>query len=332
MKFNFREFFKNSFFALLIYSGLFLTIMNEGIFSYKAGIYINILIYVIFAVSLSVTVGLLGQLNLGHAGFIAVGAYTSAVLSRELIKLNINENIKFTFIIIIAGIVSGLVGILLSKIAQRFRGDYLAIITLAFGEIIKYVIQNIAFLGGASGFKSIPNYTNFTITYVFAVITIVVVILIGISKFGRDMVSIRENEIAAENVGININKMKTYGFFVSAFFAGVGGALFAHNLGIISPEKFSFIFSIEILVMVVFGGIGSITGAVFSASFITVINEVLRQVSEYRMLIYAVILIMIMLFRPKGLLGTKEIGIGTIMNKVKEIIKNGIVKNEEFGD
>lgn len=332
MKFNIKAFLSNSFFALAVYFMLFLTIMNEGIFSYKAGIYMNILIYIIFAVSLSVTVGLLGQLNLGHAGFIAIGAYTSAVLSRAMLKISFNDNIKFTIIILITGIVTGIFGIGLSKITQRFKGDYLAIITLAFGEIIKYIIQNIEFLGGAAGFKSIPTYTNFTISYIFAVFTIVVVMLLGVSKFGRAMISIRENEIAAENIGLDINSIKSYGFFVSAFLAGIGGALFAHNLGIISPDKFSFIFSIEVLVMVVFGGIGSITGAVFSASFITIINEVLRQISEYRMLIYALLLIFIMLFRPKGLLGTKEIGIVTVINKVKEIFKNGIIKNEEYGD
>lgn len=332
MKFNYKDFFSNSTFVLVIYLLLFLTIMNEGIFSYKAGVYINVLIYVIFAVSLSVTVGLLGLLNLGHAGFIAVGAYTGASISKLLININIEQNIKFTFILLVSGIVAGIVGLLLAMLTQKFSGDYLAIITLAFGEIIKYVIQNIPFLGGAAGFKGIPNYTNFTIIYIMAVITIAVIMLIGYSKFGRTMISIRENEIASENVGVNINKMKRYGFFVSAFFAGIGGSLFAHNLGIISPDKFSFIFSIEILVMVVFGGMGSLTGSVLAAVFITVANEFLRGIGEYRALIYSIALVIIILYRPTGLLGTKEIGIINIVDKIKELIKNGITKNKKYGN
>lgn len=332
MKFNYKDFFKNFSVVIILYLILFLSIMNEGIFSYKGSVYINILIYIIFAVSLSVTVGLLGLLNLGHAGFIAVGAYTGAYVSKLIINLPLNENIKFLFALIVSGIVAGIIGILLSILTQKFSGDYLAIITLAFGEIIKYVIQNLPFLGGASGFKGIPNYTTFTITYILAVITIATIMLVGYSKFGRSMVSIRENVIASENVGVNVNKIKMYGFFISAFFAGIGGSLFAHNLGVISPEKFSFIFSIEILVMVVFGGMGSISGAILAASFITIANEFLRGIAEYRALIYSISLVIIILYRPKGLLGTKEISLVEIIDKIKGIIKNGIIKNKKYGD
>lgn len=332
MKFNYKDFFKNFSVVIILYLILFLSIMNEGIFSYKGSVYINILIYIIFAVSLSVTVGLLGLLNLGHAGFIAVGAYTGAYVSKLIINLPLNENIKFLFALIASGIVAGIIGILLSILTQKFSGDYLAIITLAFGEIIKYVIQNLPFLGGASGFKGIPNYTTFTITYILAVITIATIMLVGYSKFGRSMVSIRENVIASENVGVNVNKIKMYGFFISAFFAGIGGSLFAHNLGVISPEKFSFIFSIEILVMVVFGGMGSISGAILAASFITIANEFLRGIAEYRALIYSISLVIIILYRPKGLLGTKEISLVEIIDKIKGIIKNGIIKNKKYGD
>lgn len=332
MKFNYRDFLKNSSLVIVIYIILFLSIMNEGIFSYKASVYINILIYIIFAVSLSVTVGLLGLLNLGHAGFIAVGAYTGAYVSKHIIKLPINDNIKFLIAILVAGIVAGIVGILLSSLTQKFSGDYLAIITLAFGEIIKYVIQNLSFLGGASGYKGIPSYTSFTMAYVFCIITICVVVLLGYSKFGRAMVGIRENLIAGENVGVDVNKVKRYGFFISAFFAGIGGALFAHNLGIISPDKFSFIFSIEILVMVVFGGMGSISGAIVAAIFITLANEFLRGIAEYRSLIYSIALVIIILYRPSGLLGTSEISIVKIIDKIKGIIKNGIIKHKKYGN
>lgn len=327
MKFNIKCLLSNTFFLSLLYLILYLSIMNDGFFSYKEGIYINILIYILFAVSLNVTVGLMGQLNLGHAGFIAVGSYTSATITRALLNINVNDNIKFIVAIVISGIVSGIFGLIVSAMTLRLKGDYLAIITLAFGEIIKYIVQNIEFLGGASGFKSIPIYTNFTNTYIICSISVVVIILLMTSKYGRAVLSIRENEIAAENIGIDLNKVKLYGFFISAFFAGVGGSLFSHNLGLISPDKFSFIFSIEILVIVVFGGIGSITGAIVSATFITLINEFLRQASEYRTLIYALVLIMIMIFRPSGLLGTKEITINNILRKLKGIFKNETIRN-----
>lgn len=331
-KFNFKEMLTNFVFLAVVYLLLFFSIKDEGIFSYKAAIYVNVLIYILFSVSLNVTVGLMGQLNLGHAGFIAVGAYSSAVVTRALSQTSIPAQIQFILAIIIAGIFSGICGFLISAMTLRLKGDYLAIITLAFGEIIRYIVQNIEFLGGAAGFKQIPIYTNFTNTFIIVTISIIIIILLMTSKYGRAVLSIRENEIAAENIGININKVKLYGFFVSAFFAGIGGALFAHNLGLISPDKFTFTFSIEVLVMVVFGGIGSITGAIVSSGFITIINELLRQASEYRALIYAIILILIMIFRPIGLLGTKEIKISDVIKKIKGKIRNEITRNKKYGD
>lgn len=331
IKFNYKELLINSLVALAIYLVLYLSIKDEGIFSYKAGIYINILVYILFAISLNITVGIMGQLNLGHAGFISIGAYTSAVITKNLVNLSINDNIKFIFAIILAGILAGLVGLLVSIITLRLKGDYLAIITLAAGEVIKYTVQNIDFLGGASGFKNIPLYTTFTNTYIIVLISLAIITLLMTTKYGRSVVSIRENEIAAENVGIQLSKVKIYGFFLSAFFAGVGGALFAHNIGLIAPEKFSFVFSIEILVIVVFGGIGSISGAIISATFVTILNETLRQVSEYRGLIYALILIFIMIFRPEGLLGTGEISLSRhfykLKGKINESIRNKKCRN-----
>lgn len=312
---------------IILYLILYLSKINEGIFSYKAGVYISILIAILFAVSLNVTVGVMGQLNLGFAGFISIGAYTGAVITRSLAKINFNDNIKLVIAILVAGFVSGIFGIIVSIISLRLRGDYLAIITLAFGEIIQYIIQNIDYLGGAAGFKNIPIYTNFTNTYIIVAISLVIIIQLMTSKYGRAVLSVREDEIASENLGININKVKVYGFFVSSFFAGVGGVLFAHNLGILTPDKFSFVYSIDILVMVVFGGIGSITGSILSASFITLINEVLRSLSEYRVLIYSLVLIMIMIFKPSGLLGTNELSFKSIRRKLKNVIRN-----KKYGD
>lgn len=318
MKLKIKDSFIVGVLLIAIYAFLYLTIMNEGVFSYKAGIYINILIAILFAVSLNITVGLMGQLNLGFAGFISIGAYTGAVITRAMSNVNINDNIKLVIALIVAGIVAGIFGVIVSALTLRLKGDYLAIITLAFGEMVRYVIQNIDFLGGAAGFKNIPIITNFTNTYIVTIISLIIIIRLMTSGYGRLVLSIREDEIASENIGINTNMVKIYGFFISSFFAGVAGVLFAHNLGVLSPDKFSFVYSIEILVMVVFGGIGSITGSIVSASFITIINELLRQVSEYRVLIYSVVLIMIMIFRPEGLLGTSELTLKKIKEKIRK--------------
>lgn len=318
MKLKIKDSFIIGVLLIAIYAFLYLTIMNEGVFSYKAGIYINILIAILFAVSLNITVGLMGQLNLGFAGFISIGAYTGAVITRAMSNVNINDNIKLVIALIVAGIVAGIFGVIVSALTLRLKGDYLAIITLAFGEMVRYIIQNIDFLGGAAGFKNIPIITNFTNTYIVTIISLIIIIRLMTSGYGRLVLSIREDEIASENIGINTNMVKIYGFFISSFFAGVAGVLFAHNLGVLSPDKFSFVYSIEILVMVVFGGIGSITGSIVSASFITIINELLRQVSEYRVLIYSVVLIMIMIFRPEGLLGTSELTLKKIKEKIRK--------------
>lgn len=304
---------------IIIYLFLYLTIKDEGIFSYKASIYISILIAILYAVSLNITVGLMGQLNLGFAGFISIGAYTGAVITRSMSNIQINDNIKLIIALILSGLVAGIFGIIVSAITLRLKGDYLAIITLAFGEMVRYVIQNINFLGGAAGFKNIPIYTNFTNTYIIVVISTIIIVRLMLSKYGRAILSIREDEIASENLGIDTNKAKIYGFFLSSFFAGVAGVLYSHNIGLISPDKFSFVYSIEILVMVVFGGIGSISGSIVAALSITLINEFLRQISEYRVLIYSLVLIMIMIFKPEGLVGTKEITLKSLRRMIKNV-------------
>ena len=173
-------------------------------------------------------------------------------------------------------------------------------------EVLKYIIQNLDFLGGATGLNNIPRIIDFSNSYFIVVISIIIIAMAMTSRKGKEILSIRENEIAAENIGMRLNRIKLYGFAFSAFFAGVGGSLFAHNVGILKPDKFGFLFSIEILVMVVLGGLGSITGAILSAILLTSLNEVLRDVSQFRYLVYAIILIALMIFRPTGIFGTKE--------------------------
>ena len=315
-----------SLFILILFIILYFSFDQNDIFSYTGGIYINILIYILLAVSLNIAVGLMGQLSLGHAGFIAIGGYTAALVSKSMISSGLPEFIQLFISSIAGGIVAAIFGALLGASTLRLRGDYLAIITLAFGEIIKYVIQNLDFLGGATGLKNIPNITNFSNSFVFVVISVIIMTMIMTSRKGREIISIRENEIAAENIGININRVKLYGFALSAFFAGIGGSLFAHNIGILTPDKFGFVFSIEILVMVVFGGLGSITGAIISAIMLTLLNEQLREVSQFRYLVYAIILIVLMIFRSEGLLGTKELTIPRFVRKIRTIKNRALNK------
>ena len=291
---------------IALYIVLSFTFDPNDAFSYTKGIYINILIFVLFAVSLNITVGLMGQLNLGQAGFIAIGGYSAAFISKILVNYNLPPFLQLILVSLFGGLVAAVFGFLVGGSTLRLRGDYLAIITLAFGEIIKYIIQNLDFLGGATGLNNIPTILDFSNTYFIVVISIIVIAMAMTSRKGKEILSIREDEIAAENIGIGLNRVKLYGFVFSAFFAGVGGSLFAHNIGILTPDKFGFLFSIEILVMVVLGGLGSITGAIIAATILTLLNERLRDVSQFRYLVYAIILISLMIFRPKGIFGTKE--------------------------
>ncbi|MDO5088701.1 MAG: branched-chain amino acid ABC transporter permease [Leptotrichiaceae bacterium] len=326
-KLNIKNYSLTFLFLTALYFVLYLSIDKSNPFDYKSGIYTSILISVIFAVSLNIAVGLMGQLSLGHAGFIAIGGYTAAFISKLLIPYNLPAFVQLIIVTVTGGILAGIFGFFVGGSTLRLRGDYLAIITLAFGEIIKYVIQNMDFLGGATGLKSIPSILDFSSVYFITVISVIIMSMIMTSRKGRQILSIRENEIAAENIGIDINQVKLYGFALSAFFAGVGGSLFAHNVGILTPDKFGFVFSIEILVMIVFGGLGSITGAVLSAVLLTLLNEQLREVSQYRYLVYAVILIILMIFRPDGVFGKKELTIPRFINKYKRIRNNLNRKN-----
>ena len=313
---------------IALYIVLSLTFDPTDLFSYTSGIYVNILIYILFAVSLNITVGLMGQLNLGQAGFIAIGGYSAAYISKILVNYNLPPVVQLVLVSLFGGLVAALFGFLVGASTLRLRGDYLAIITLAFGEIIKYIVQNLDFLGGATGLNNIPRIIDFSNSYFIVVISIVIIAMAMTSRKGKEILSIRENEIAAENIGMRLNRIKLYGFAFSAFFAGVGGSLFAHNVGILKPDKFGFLFSIEILVMVVLGGLGSITGAIVAAVILTLLNEKLRDVSQFRYLVYAIILISLMIFRPKGIFGTKEFTFAGTKRRIKRIRDHKNSKNE----
>ena len=250
-------------------------------------------INIILAVSLNLTTGFLGELTLGHAGFMSVGAYAGALFS---IYTNLPYFPGFFLSMLVGGIIAAIFGFIIGVPVLRLKGDYLAIVTLAFGEIIRSIITNLKITGGASGLNNIPMYTSYISVYVLVIITILVVMNLVNSRHGRAICSIREDYIAAESVGISLTKYKILAFVSAAFFAGIAGVLYSHNLGFVQAKTFDYNKSIEILVIVVLGGMGSIKGSIISAIIVTLLPEVLRGMDDFRMLIYAVVLIAMMLF------------------------------------
>ena len=300
-----------------------------------SGLLVPICVYSILAVSLNLTVGILGELSLGHAGFMCVGAFSSAFFSMCMKDVITNSFIRFFIALVISALVAAFFGIIIGIPVLRLRGDYLAIVTLAFGEIIKNIV-NILYVGrdsdgmhisikdsislglkddgkviinGAQGITGTPHDSNFTIGIVLLLITLFVVLNFMHSRSGRAVMAIRDNRIAAESIGINISKYKLMAFSISAALAGVAGALYAHNLSTLNalPKNFGYNMSIMILVYVVLGGIGNIRGSIIAATILTVLPELLRGFSDYRMLIYSVVLIALMLFNASpGAIEFKE--------------------------
>ncbi|HKG77863.1 MAG TPA: branched-chain amino acid ABC transporter permease [Pyrinomonadaceae bacterium] len=291
-------------------------------------------ISIILAVSLNLITGFTGQFSIGHAGFMAVGAYSSVFMTvyysdsaekwlTSLVGATLAQSVVFLGVIIFGALVAALAGLVVGIPSLRLRGDYLAIVTLGFAEIIRIIILNIDRVGGATGFRGrvppwdgrliIPQYPNFIWIGGFAVITIVVVYNIVNSDIGRALISIREDELASEAMGINTTRYKVLSFVISSAFAGIAGALFGHFRQFLHTNDFQFIRSIEIIIMIVLGGMGSITGAVLGAIVITILPELLRKLPGdlygYRLVIYSALLILIMLTRPQGVMGAKEFGL-----------------------
>lgn len=265
-------------------------------------------INIILAVSLNLIVGFTGQLALGHAGFMAVGAYISAVFTLKLGQ-------PYLLAVLAGSLAAGLVGIVIGLPTLRLRGDYLAIATLGFGEIVRGLLVNIEYVGGAAGLNGIPKMTNWTWLFLFTVATVLLIKNFINSSHGRACIAIREDEIAADAMGINTTFYKVLAFSIGAFFAGLAGALYAHYFFLIQPQSFSFLKSFDALVMVVLGGLGSLTGSIIAASAITILNMALQSFGALRMVIYAVLLILVMIFRPQGLLGTSEFTFQTLLRR-----------------
>lgn len=255
---------------------------------------VPICINIVLAASLNLVVGILGELSLGHAGFMSVGAYAGCLFSLYMQEI-LPTAVRFPLAMLVGGLVAAAFGVLVGVPVLRLRGDYLAIVTLAFGEIIRSVIINLNFTGGAAGLKGTPQDATFPAAFVVVMITLVVILNLVNSKQGRAIMSLRDNTIAAESCGIHVSYYKLLAFVVAAFFAGVAGVLYGHNYSILTASTFDYNKSIEILVIVVLGGMGSIRGSMIAAVVMTVLPEALRFMSDYRMLIYALVLIAIML-------------------------------------
>ena len=311
--------------AIVILFIIMKMLISNGILNrYYVGIIVFIGVNIILASSLNIATGFLGQLALGHAGFMATGAYTSAITSMAIIESIENgviigmPNILILIIsLIAAGVVSLLVSLIIGIPSLRLRGDYLGIITLGFGEVIRVFINNIKVTGGAQGLTGIPGLTNFDNTFWITVFVIFVLYTFTNSKHGRAIISIREDEIAAEAVGIPTTFYKVLGFSTAAFFGGVGGGLYAHYLAFLDPNIFGFMRSVEILVIVVLGGMGSLTGSIIAAIVLTILPEALRDFAQYRLLIYSFLLVAMMIFRPQGLFGTTEFSMKMFFHKIR---------------
>ena len=279
-----------------------------------------VLIYVIAAVSLNLTCGYLGQLPLGHAGFMSIGAYTAAIITTRFSIPDLGpisgEAVLFLLATIAGGILAMVAGIVIGLPALRLKGDYLAIITLAFGEIIRVLVQNIKITGGAMGMGGIGRYTGFGWGFFWTIMVVAFTFLLVNSRHGRAIKSVREDEIAAESVGINLTYYKIVAFAGAAFFAGVSGSLFAHHICYLEPGNFGYSMSIEMLVMVVLGGLGSISGSIISATVLTIVPEVLQTFASWKMIIYSLLLVVVMIFKPSGLMGDYELSAARLVRKV----------------
>jgi branched-chain amino acid transport system permease protein len=273
-------------------------------------------INIILAVSLNLINGFTGQFSIGHAGFMAVGAYLGAVLTVKL-------HLPFIVAIFGSALAAGLLGFLIGLPTLRLSGDYLAIATLGLGEIIRITILNIPYVGGASGFMGIPRYTTFTWLFFITVFTIFFIKNFINSTHGRACISVRENEIAAEAMGIDTTRYKVLAFTIGAAFAGVAGTLFSHYFYIAHPASFTFMRSFDILTMVVLGGLGSITGSIAGAVLLTFISAALASYPEWRMVIYSISLIILMIYRPQGLFGNKEFSLNMFKKRLTGGDKRG---------
>lgn len=304
---------------LLAGYGLISVLVSVGVLNL---FYVQILqqigINIILAVGLNLIVGFSGQFSLGHAGFMALGAYAAAIIGSKSPTYG-----AFFGAMIVGALLSGAVALLVGIPTLRLKGDYLAVATLGVSEIIRiFIINGGSLTNGAAGILGIPNFTTWQMVYFFVVITTIATLNFLRSPIGRSTLSVREDEIAAESVGVNTTKIKIIAFVFGAITASIAGSLQAGFIGSVVPKDYTFINSINVLIIVVFGGLGSITGAIVSAIVLGILNMLLQDVASVRMIIYALALVLVMIFRPGGLLGTWELSLSRFFKKSKKEEQN----------
>ncbi len=295
-------------------------VLAGGLTEYAQRIVLLAGINVILAVGLNLINGTTGQFSIGHAGFMAVGAYGTAFFGVKLAPTverligagGFADAVTLNAALVVGALLAGLAGLLVGAPSLRLRGDYLAVVTLGFGEIIRISFNNAKFLGAATGYRGdspagLPAYTSFFWVYAWAVAIVVLIRNLTFSQTGRSLAAIREDEIAAEAMATPTTRLKVLAFSLSAASAGVAGGLFAYMQSGIRPEDFRFDKSIDMIVMIIIGGLGSISGAIVGGVFVAVTLELMRDLQQYRLVLYALLLILIMLLRPQGLLGTREL-------------------------
>jgi len=288
-------------------AGIVLVSMFSGHYNpYYLDIAVTCAINVTLAVSLNLINGYTGQFSLGHAGFMGVGAYAAAVVTTSagsalLVMFGGQEWLLFAVALLAGGVAAALAGLVVGVPSLRLRGDYLAILTLGFGEIIRVLLQNIEAVGGARGLFGIPGYSSLGWALGIAAITIYVVWALVHSSWGRGFIAVADDEIAAEAMGINTTRYKIIAFLVGAFFAGVAGGVYAHFRQYIAPQGFGFERSIEIVVMVILGGMGNMAGVIAAAILLTIAGEWLREFGQLRMILYSLLIVVLMILRPQGL-------------------------------
>lgn len=291
--------------ASLILAGV-VSAFSGNMDTYFLDVAMGVGISVVLASSLNLINGFTGQFSLGHAGFMAVGAYTSAMITTTLgpkfgwSQLGL-QWVLFPASLLVGGLLSALAGLAVGAPSLRLKGDYLAIVTLGFGEIIKVVLQNVEAVGGARGLVAVPGHTNLFWTFGTAALTVYVVWALMNSTYGRGFLAVADDEVAAEAMGLNTTRYKIIAFAVGSFFAGIAGGLYAHLKGYLNPTGFDFNKSIEIVIMVILGGMGKHVGVIVAAVVLTAVQEPLRQLGDWRMILYALILILLMILRPQGL-------------------------------
>ena len=303
--------------TLILFGYLLMTVLaNTGILNpFYLQIFEQIGINIILAVGLNLIVGFSGQFSLGHAGFMAIGAYAVAIMGSKSPTYG-----SFFIAMLVGAVLAGAVALLVGIPTLRLKGDYLAIATLGVSEIIRILIVNGGELtNGAAGILSIPPFTSWQLVYAFVVITTILTLNFLRSPIGRSTLSVREDEIAAESVGVNTTKIKVIAFVFGAITASIAGSLQAGFVGSVVPKDYSFINTINVLIIVVFGGLGSMTGAIVAAVVLGILNMLLQDISSVRMIVYSLALILVMIFRPGGLLGTWELSLSKFFKKNKEV-------------